>query len=62
MISRKYIGLVLRACRKEIQLSQVEMGEVLQISPSTINQVESGDVKIAFHKIQDYLGAYGLNS
>jgi transcriptional regulator with XRE-family HTH domain len=61
-MSTKYIGMVLRARRKEKQLSQVEMGKVLDVSTAIISQVESGEGKIAFHWIQDYLEAYGMSS
>lgn len=61
-MSNKYIGLVLQARRKEIRLSQVEMGVVLDVSTTTISMVENGKSKIAFHSITDYLDAYRLSS
>lgn len=61
-MAAKYIGLVLRSRRKEMQLSQSEMGKMLRVSAATICLVESGGGKIAFHRLQDYLEAYGLSS
>lgn len=61
-MSTKYVGLVLRARRKELQLSKVEMGKMLAVSTATISMFESGECKIAFHRIQNYLKAYGFSS
>jgi transcriptional regulator with XRE-family HTH domain len=61
-MSSKYIGLVLRARRNEIRLSQVKMGVLLDVSTTTISMVENGKSKIAFHRIPDYLEAYRLSS
>ncbi len=61
-MSTKFTGLVLRARRKEIQRSPIEIGGMLDVSTGTISMVESGEDRIAFHRIQDYLDAYDLNS
>lgn len=62
MTPTKYIALVLRARRKEIGISQAEIGAMLNISRTTISMVEKGERKITFDRIQHYLAAYGLSS
>ena len=37
-------------------------GKRLHVSAPKISRVESGEGKIAFHEIEDYLAAYGLSS
>ena len=61
-MSTKYIGLVLRAHRKKAQQRQEDIGKRLHVSAPAISRIESGEGKIAFHEIEDYLAAYGLSS
>jgi transcriptional regulator with XRE-family HTH domain len=62
MMPTKYIGLVLRARRKALLLSQTEIGKILDVATSKICMVENSQRTIALHRIQDYLEAYRLSS
>lgn len=46
MTPTKYIALVLRARRKEIGISQAEIGAMLNISRTTISMVEKGNARL----------------
>lgn len=61
-MAARYIGVVLRARRKELMLSQAEVGEMLNVSATTISMIEKGEQEIPFQKIEHYLVAYGLSS
>lgn len=61
-MAARYIGVALRARRKELMLSQDEVGEMLNVSATTIGMIEKGEEEIPFQQIENYLVAYGLSS
>jgi len=61
MTPRKFVGTVLLARRKEVALTQAEVGNRLDVSTTTINMIERGVHKVPFPRIHDYVQVYKLS-
>jgi len=58
--SQKDLGRVLRHFRKQLGLSQAQVGEKLNIRQATISSIESGSVNVGLETLFRLLSALGL--
>ena len=61
MTPRKFVGTVLLARRNEVALTQAEVGNILDVSTTTISMIERGVLNIPFPRIHDYVQVYELS-
>ena len=55
------IGRMLRARRKELGYTQVDIAEFMGLSPRLIGEIERGRGTVGIHKVLDYATGLGID-
>lgn len=58
--TEKHIGAALRRARKNIGLTQAELGELIHLRQGTISRLENGEPAVQLHSLMEVLAALKL--
>ena len=58
---KKYIGEIVKNRRKELNMTQADLQDYADVGPTTLSNLENGEVNITIDKLGEILDTLGLD-